>query len=105
MIANTPTAPYFAVIFTSLRATNDDGYGEMAEKMVQLASQQEGFLGIESARDGLDITVSYWKDLQSIKAWRENVEHSVARAKGKSDWYSVFKVRIAKVEREYSFEK
>ena len=104
MIANTPAVPYFAVIFTSLRSTNDEGYREMAEKMVQLASLQEGFLGIESARDELGITVSYWRDLQSIENWKNHIDHSEARKKGRNDWYKSFKVRIAKVEREYGFE-
>jgi heme-degrading monooxygenase HmoA len=101
MIANTPQAPYYAVIFTSLRTEGDKGYSAMAEKMVELAAQQDGFLGIESAREGLGITVSYWKDLDSIKNWKENAAHKVAQEKGKNDWYKNFKVRIAKVEREY----
>jgi len=105
MIANTPAPPYYAVIFTSFRTETDKGYGEMAEKMVKLASEQEGFLGVESARDGLGITVSYWKDLVSIEKWKYQVDHTEARKKGREDWYKAFKVRIAKVEREYGFKK
>ena len=77
----------------------------MADKMVELATQQDGFLGVESARNEIGITVSYWKDLESIKKWKENTDHSAARALGKSDWYQSFKTRIAKVERDYGFEK
>ncbi len=73
--------------------------------MVKLAEQQDGFLGIEFARDGVGITVSYWRDLESIKNWKENAEHTLARNKGRSQWYSAFKTRIAKVERDYGFEK
>jgi heme-degrading monooxygenase HmoA len=105
MIAKTPSPPYYAVIFSSLRTEGDEGYSEMSEKMVALAAVQDGFLGMESARAGLGITVSYWRDLDSIKKWRENADHSVARGKGRSDWYKSFKARIAKVERDYSFEK
>ena len=105
MIAITPTPPYFAVIFTSFRTESDQGYGEMAEKMVKLASRQEGFLGVESVRDGMGITVSYWKDLVSIEKWKYQVDHEEARKRGREDWYKAFKVRIAKVEREYGFEK
>ena len=104
MIAKTPPPPYYAVIFSSLRTEGDNGYSEMSEKMVGLASAQDGFLGMESARAGLGITVSYWRDLDSIKKWRENIDHSVARGKGRSDWYKCFKARIAKVERDYGFE-
>jgi heme-degrading monooxygenase HmoA len=105
MIAKTPKPPYYAVIFTSLRTKDIQGYSEMSEKMVDLASKQDGFLGVESARNELGITVSYWKDLISIKKWKENSEHSIAREKGRSDWYKLFKTRIALVERDYEFEK
>lgn len=105
MIANTPKPPYYAVIFTSVRTEGDNGYSEMSDKMVELAKQQEGFLGAESARNEVGITVSYWRDLESVKKWKENAEHSVAREKGRTKWYKNFKVRIAKVEKDYGFEK
>lgn len=105
MIAKTPSPPYYAIIFSSTRTEGDNGYSEMSEKMIGLASKQDGFLGIESARDGLGITVSYWKDLESVKKWRENTNHALARQKGRSDWYLSFKTRICRVERDYEFEK
>lgn len=100
-IAQTPKPPYYAVIFSSLRTEGDHGYGEMARKMVQLASAQPGFLGIESAREDIGITVSYWADLDSIKAWKANIEHREAQALGHQKWYATFQVRICKVERDY----
>ncbi len=103
MIAETPVPPYYAVIFTSTRTSGDNGYQEMAELMVRLASEQDGFLGIESAREEVGITVSYWRDLASVQKWRDHVQHSVARNRGRSDWYSAFKTRIALVERDYGF--
>ena len=105
MIANTPKPPYYAVIFTSVRTYKDHGYAETSARMVELASEQDRFLGVESAREELGITVSYWKDLNSIKKWKENAEHTIAREKGRSDWYNSFKTRIALVERDYEFEK
>ncbi len=101
MIANTPSTPYYAVIFTSIRTEGDNGYSEMAGRMVELAKKQPGFLGVESARNEVGITVSYWQDLESIKRWRENAEHLIAIEKGKQEWYENYKVRIAKVERDY----
>ncbi|HJS14488.1 MAG TPA: antibiotic biosynthesis monooxygenase [Rheinheimera sp.] len=101
VIANTPNPPYYAVIFTSLRTDGDHGYAEMAGKMVALAAVQPGFLGIESAREDLGITVSYWTDLESIKRWKSNAEHLIAQQLGHEKWYSSFKTRIAKVERDY----
>lgn len=105
MLAQTPTPPYYAVIFTSVKMENNEGYDEMAERMVELAQQQPGFLGLESARNEIGITVSYWTDLVSIKNWKEHAEHTIAREKGRADWYKAFKTRIAKVERDYGFEK
>lgn len=105
MIATTPQPPYFAVIFTSIKTPRDEGYNEMAEKMIALAAKQEGFLGLEAARNEIGITVSYWKDVASIKKWKEISEHKIAQEKGKTTWYESFKTRIAKVERDYEFHK
>ena len=102
-VASTPKPPYYAVIFTSLRTEGDNGYADMATKMVELAAQHPGFLGIESAREDLGITVSYWSDLESIKNWKINAEHLQAQRQGREQWYASFKVRISKVERDYGF--
>lgn len=93
--------PYYAVIFTSKRTNLEEGYAEMADKMVALAQQQTGFLGVESARNEIGITVSYWKDLEAIKNWKQNLEHLDAQRKGREKWYENYTVRIALVEREY----
>ena len=103
MIAKTPTPPYYAVIFTSIRTDIDEGYGLTADAMVSLAEKQPGFLGVESARNDVGITVSYWVDLDSIKQWKSNSEHLLAQKLGRDKWYKTFKTRIAKVERDYEF--
>lgn len=102
--AKTPEPPYYAVIFTSTRTAVDEGYHEVADRMVDLASRQPGFLGVESARgaDGLGITVSYWSSLEAIAAWKAESEHRVAQANGHRKWYEHFETRIARVERAYS---
>jgi heme-degrading monooxygenase HmoA len=102
-IAKTPPTPYYAVIFSSLRTEGDQGYGDMATKMGELAQQQPGYLGHESVRDGLGITISYWRDLESIKKWKANEEHLQAQRGGRTMWYSAYKTRICKVERDYEF--
>ncbi|KAF7295721.1 hypothetical protein MIND_01112700 [Mycena indigotica] len=103
--------PYYAVIFTSTRAARpDDGYAEMADRMVQLAKAQPGFLGLEHAGETAaasivsGITVSYWADEESIRAWKHNFEHLLAQKRGKTDWYLAYDVRVARVERAYSFD-
>jgi heme-degrading monooxygenase HmoA len=105
-LARTPVPPYYAVVFTSQHTGADEGYETTARRMVELAAQQPGFLGIESARgaDGLGITVSYWESLESIAAWKAVGEHRAAQARGKAVWYSTYRLRVCKVEREYGFE-
>lgn len=102
MFANTPPPPYYAVMFTSMRRGEDPGYETMARAMAGRASVQPGFLGMESCRDvqGVGITLSYWKDLESIAAWRADAHHQVARSRGRQEWYSGFRLRVALVERE-----
>lgn len=103
MIAKTPAPPYYAVIFTSIRTESDNGYAHMAQLMDDLAKEQPGYLGIESAREEVGITVSYWESLNAIKAWKENLQHTIAQQKGRDTWYAAYKVRVCKVERDYEF--
>jgi heme-degrading monooxygenase HmoA len=98
-------SPYYAVIFTSTQTEAIEGYLEMADTMETLAKQQKGYLGIESARQQVGITVSYWESLDAIKNWKQQADHLMAQQKGRQDWYNWYKVRICKVEREYEFFK
>lgn len=104
-IAKTPEPPYYAVIFTSIRTDIDNGYGETALRMLQLAESMEGFLGAESAREEVGITVSYWKSLDAIKAWRQHPEHVEAQRRGREEWYEAFTTRVCLVERESGFNR
>lgn len=99
----TAKLPYYAVIFTSTRAEGDNGYAGMALQMEELAQEQPGYLGIESARGDIGITVSYWESLEAISNWKANADHLVAQRKGKIEWYTWYKVRVCLVEREYDF--
>lgn len=95
--------PYYAVIFTSTQRETIEGYSEMAEQMENLANQQEGYLGMDSAKNQVGITVSYWKSLEAIKIWKTNSDHLLAQQKGREQWYNWYNVKICKVEREYDF--
>jgi heme-degrading monooxygenase HmoA len=102
--AQTPSPPYYAVIFSNQRtAAGEADYGATADRMVELAAGQPGFLGVESTRgaDGFGITVSYWRDEASILGWRKHAEHTLARERGRNEWYRHFELRVAKVERAY----
>lgn len=106
MQARTPDPPYYAVMFSTTRDEADDGYGAMAEKIEALAKEQPGYLGIESARDSaLGITISYWRDEESIAAWKANVDHAAARDLGRERFYTSYVLRVAKVERAYDWER
>jgi heme-degrading monooxygenase HmoA len=102
-LAKTPEPPYYAVIFTSQRTEGERGYGHMADRMIELAAAQPGFLGVESVRgaDGFGITVSYWSSEEAIAGWKAHLEHKQAQEGGKRVWYSDYELRIAKVERAY----
>lgn len=101
--ALTPEPPYYAVIFSSLRSQQDFDYACMAERLMQLAHQQPGFLGMESTRGqgGFGIAVSYWSSPAAIAEWKAHSEHLVAQAMGISTWYLHYEMRVAKVERAY----
>ncbi|MFP3890266.1 antibiotic biosynthesis monooxygenase [uncultured Ralstonia sp.] len=108
--ANTPVAPYYAVIFSSTRTDGDHGYGAMAERMVELGRDMPGFLGIESVRDEAateqgrpGITVSYWSSLEAIREWKNQTEHLAAQKMGREQWYAAYHLRIAKIEYDYNF--
>ena len=105
--ADTPQPPYYAVIFTSLRTDIEDGYAATSDRMIELAAQQPGFLGVESARDadGLGITVSYWESEEAIAGWRAHAEHRLAQSQGFAEWYSEFVTRVARVERARGFTR
>jgi len=111
-IAKTPTPPYYAVVFTSQRTDVDSGYNEMSNRMFEIVRKQPGFLRFESVTDGivsetplLGITVYYWKNVDSMKNWKENSEHIFAQESGKEKWYQSYKIRICKIERDYEFDK
>jgi heme-degrading monooxygenase HmoA len=102
-----PEPPYYAVVFTSVRTDGDNGYAQRSGEMLKLAAEQPGFLGVDSARgaDGLGITVSYWRDEESIKAWRAQADHARTREHGRAHWYESFTVHVARVERAYDFTR
>jgi len=94
---------YYAVIFTSKQTVNTNGYHDMSSYMETLAKKQKGFISMDSVRNNIGITVSYWETLEDIKNWKYQSDHLKAQEKGKNDWYSWYHVRICTVEHEYDF--
>ena len=97
----------YAVIFTSIKSGKPEGYSEMAEKMLNLAEKQKGFIGFESYANekGKNVSISYWESIADIKNWKENPEHQIAQKLGKEKWYKYFKLQVCKIEQEYEFGK
>lgn len=102
-LAQTPIPPYFAAIFSSVRTDIDEGYYAMNDALIEALSEMPGYLGHESAREEVGITVSYWSDLESLRKWKELPLHQQAQHLGREKWYSAYKVRICTVERDYGF--
>ena len=102
--ANTPSPPYYAAIFSSTHTGSHEGYAEDTQTILELAKQQPGFLGIEAAGDDdLSIAVSYWDSDETIRAFKQLAEHLVIQKRGKATYYKSYKVRVARVERDYGF--
>jgi heme-degrading monooxygenase HmoA len=105
MLSTLADPPYFAVIFTSLRTDGDNSYGEAAARMDELSKRQPGYLGMDSARSEIGITVSYWRDLESVRAWKQQWEHAEVQKRGRDEWYQHYTVRVCRVEYEYEFTR
>jgi heme-degrading monooxygenase HmoA len=103
--AKTPQPPYYAVIFTTVKNSELDGYAEMNDRMLELAKAEKGYLGIESAYSEMGVAVTYWESLEDIARWKNHAEHKVAQAKGYELWYKAFATRVAKVEVDNFFER
>jgi heme-degrading monooxygenase HmoA len=103
--AETPQPPYYAVIFTALSSEDQAGHDAMSAAMVELAKKSPGYLGIEAVGVKTNITISYWRDTEAILTWKKQVDHLAAQRLGQTRWYDSYRVRIARVEREYGWER
>lgn len=101
-ITKTPAPPYYAVIAPTVLRDDAAGYPAMAMRLMELAPDVDGFLGIESCWQGkFVLAVSYWRSLDAIDAWRRHARHQVAKDLGKTRWFEAYFTRIARVERDY----
>ena len=98
-------APYYAGIFTARLSDDTREYGDTVARMLELVHAMPGFLGVESInRDDAEIVVSYWRDEAAIRDWKAQLEHRDAQQRGRKQWYAGYAVRVARVERSYTFE-
>ena len=96
--------PYYAVIFTATPSTDTSGYPEALGRMLELVKTMPGFLGVEAVgEESGEIVVSYWRDEEAILNWKAVADHRAAQQRGRDQWYSGYAVRVARVERSYTF--
>ncbi|MDX2168218.1 MAG: antibiotic biosynthesis monooxygenase [Deltaproteobacteria bacterium] len=101
-IARTPEPPYYAVIAPAELNPDLEGYAQTALRLMQVAREVDGFLGIESCIAGnFSLAVSYWRSLEAIAEWRRHAEHRLAKDNGMQRWFAAYCTRIARVERVY----
>lgn len=95
------------MIFVSQRTPGDNGYGDASAKMVAMAREQPGFLGMESARgaDGKGITVAFFESEEAIRNWGGVAEHREVQANGRAMWYDSYQIYYSRVERVRSWTK
>lgn len=97
----------YLVVFTSRLREDADGYNQASEQMLERVRAQPGFVDAVSVRggDGFGITVSYWVSVESIRQWRADAEHTVIREQGRADWYQFYSIQIARIERNYDWQR
>jgi heme-degrading monooxygenase HmoA len=95
------------VLFRSRLVEPADGYGDMATEMLDLARTMPGFVDFKSykADDGERLSVVWWRDLETMKGWRDNARHRVAQRLGREKWYQYYKIEVAEVARTASYER
>lgn len=100
-----PQKNYYAVIFSSTKSDDLEGYKEMDELTMKLAQEQAGFLGYESVNNAnTGIFISYWESMDAINIWRKNSTHLMAKTKAEQ-WYKRYLSQICKVEHSHLMEK
>lgn len=93
---------YYAVIFTAEMTQDLEGYEDMARKMRKLVEKQPGYIAMHHSMEGRrEVTISYWQNLESIKAWKQQPEHRAAQELGRSKWYANYSVQFAKIDKFY----
>ncbi|HLW55512.1 MAG TPA: antibiotic biosynthesis monooxygenase [Candidatus Angelobacter sp.] len=91
------------------RLTDQAGedYQSMNAEMEALVKENPGFIDVKSyqAADGERLTMVWWRDEESLRQWREQVRHRAAQSAGRQKWYLYYKMEVAQVIRESSFQR
>lgn len=83
-------------------------YLEIASELRPLLERIDGFIAIERFQSLLEpgkiLSLSWWRDEESVLAWNKNVFHQEAQAEGRESIFSYYRIRVAHVFRDYSSE-
>lgn len=99
------------VLIITFRSRLTDQAGEDYQatntEMEALVRQNPGFIDVKSYKsdDGERLTLVWWNDEESLREWREQVRHRAAQSTGRQKWYQYYKMEVAKVIRESSFQR
>ena len=99
----------YAVIFeVEVKPDGKDIYLNIASKLKEQLQQTVGFISIERFQslvsEGKLLSLSFWEDMDSIDAWKKNLDHMNAQSKGRSSLFKDYRIRIAKVEKDYTLQ-
>ena len=96
------------VLFRSrLTPVAGEDYHQMSAEMVDTARGMPGFVDVKSfqAEDGERLTVVWWRDEETMRAWREHPRHREAQRLGRERWYQQFRLEVAEVIRTTEFDR
>ena len=92
----------------ALRPGVEEEFEEVLAEMQERIKRYDGFLGEEPCRslrdDGTFVTIFYFRDRESIKAWRDDPKHARIQKLGREKLFAWYKIRIAEIEREYGWD-
>src|SRR4051794_23312272 len=82
-----------------------DEYLDIAASLRPVLTQIDGFISVERfeslTEPGKLLSLSFWRDEQAVKAWRQVAEHRMAQAKGRGGVFRDYRLRVAAVDRDY----
>ncbi|MBB4094623.1 antibiotic biosynthesis monooxygenase family protein [Brucella pecoris] len=100
-----------AVIFEVWPADDDrrGQYLDIAASLREDLSKIDGFLSIERFQSLADpdklLSLSFWRDEEAVRAWRNLPSHRAAQNKGRSGVFENYRLRVASILRDYGLDE
>jgi heme-degrading monooxygenase HmoA len=81
-------------------------YKALAEGLSDEVRKVDGFLSIERFQSISDpkrfVSLSFWRDEEAVRKWRNLQKHREAQAKGRGGIFSEYRLRVCTVLRDYT---